>query len=125
MADARKPQKSERQDTITAALPPVDIYESDDSAQLLVDLPGCDENSVEVRIEEGTLTITARADRPDYPGHELTYCEYRPTEFERSFSVSDMVDTEKVEATVKDGVLRLTLPKAEAAKPKKIEVKTA
>ena len=122
MAETR--EKEKRHDA-PPLVPPVDIYESDDSAQLVVDLPGCDEASVEVRLEEGTLTITARADRPEFPGHQLTYSEYRPGDFERTFSVSDMVDTEKIEAAVKDGVLRLTLPKAEAAKPKKIEVKTA
>lgn len=106
-------------------LPPVDIYEYDEAAELLVDLPGCGESSVEVRIEEGTLTITGRAERPEFPGHQLTYSEYRPGDFERTFSLSDMVDTEKVKATVKDGVLRLTLPKAEAARPRKVEVKTA
>ena len=106
-------------------VPPVDIYETEQAAVLLVDLPGCDEGSVDVRLEEGVLTIAGRVRPDDLPGHQLTYSEYRVGDFERSFSVSDLVDTGKVEATVKDGVLRLTLPKVEAAKPRKIEVKVS
>jgi HSP20 family protein len=106
-----------------AFAPAADVFETKQGAVVLVDLPGCDEGSVDIRVEEGVLTIRGRVQPESHPGHELTYGEYRVGDFERSFSVSELIDTEHIEATVKDGVLRVTLPKTEAAKPKKIQVK--
>jgi len=120
---AHAPADPEPSDRPPVFLPAVDIHETDDGAVLLADLPGCDEASVDVRLEEGVLTITGRVEPDDFPGHQLTHGEYRPGDFERSFSVSDIVDAARIKARVKDGVLRLDLPKAEAAKPKKIQVK--
>lgn len=115
--------EAERSGRAATFIPPVDIYETEHEAVLVVDLPGCDEGAVDVRLEEGVLTIAGRVEPDDFPGHQLTYSEYRVGDFERSFTVSDLVNTAEVQAAVKDGVLRLTLPKVEAAKPRKIEVK--
>ncbi len=124
-AQAQQPVEAERVERPVAFAPAADVFETDHGAVLLVDLPGCDESTVDVRIEEGVLTVTGRVKAEEHPDHELTYSEYRTGDFERAFSVSNLVDTEKIEATVKDGVLRLMLPKVEAAKPKKIQVKVS
>jgi HSP20 family protein len=105
--------------------PAVDIYETPEGSVLVADVPGCDEKSVDIHLEDDVLTITARRADETVADHDATYAEYRPADYERSFSVSELIDTAKITATVKDGVLRVTLPKAEAAKPKKIAVKTA
>lgn len=121
--EARQPVEAERVQKPPVFTPAADVFETQAGAVLLVDLPGCDEGSVNVTVEEGVLTITAHPKHEEFPNHELTYSEYRTGDFERSFSVSELIDTGKIEATVKDGVLRLNLPKVEAAKPKKIAVK--
>ena len=68
------------------------------------------------------LHIVGHVKPDEFPGHELTYSEYRVGEFDRTFSVSELVDPSKIQASVKDGVLRVLLPKAEEAKPKKINI---
>jgi len=129
MAEERKelqkaePLDAERVEQAPAFIPAVDIVETDDRALLTVDLPGCDESSVEVHLEEGVLTVRGRVKPDDFPGHDLTYSEYRVGDFERTFTVSELVDSEKIEAKVRNGVLELTLPKVAAAQPKKIQVK--
>ncbi|HKP55029.1 MAG TPA: Hsp20/alpha crystallin family protein [Chloroflexia bacterium] len=106
-------------------LPAVDIYETADSVVLVADMPGVDENSVDVNLEKNVLTIYGRVE-PQYPaGHSLTYSEYRIGDYQRSFTVSNTIDWEKIQGTVKDGVLRLTLPKAGPAKTKKIAITSA
>lgn len=122
-AAPQQPIEAERAERTPLFAPAADIYETGHGAVLLVDLPGCDEGSVDVRVEDGVLTVTGRVAPETVPDHELTYCEYRTGNYERAFTVSELIDTEKIEATVKDGVLRLTLPKVEAAKPKKVQIK--
>ena len=122
-AEQQQPVDAEVAGQEAALTPAVDIYETDDDGVLVVDLPGCDEGSVDITIEEGVLTVRGTVKPDDLPGLQPASAEYRVGDFERSFTVSELVDVEKVQASVKDGVLRLTLPKAEAAKPKKIEVK--
>ena len=104
--------------------PAVDIYETDEGAVLVADLPGCDEASVEISIEDRELTLRGRVQPDDLEGLELASAEYRASDFERSFTVSQLIDTDHIKASVKHGVLRLTLPKAHVAKPRKIEIKT-
>lgn len=131
--EAKELQKHETQQPIEAQpvgqapvfAPAADIFETDQGAVLLVDLPGCDEAAVDVRVEDGVLTVKGRVPPAALPGYELTYGEYRVGDYERSFSVSELIDTGKIAATVKDGVLRVEMPKVEAAKPRKIQVKVS
>ncbi|MFW6107441.1 MAG: Hsp20/alpha crystallin family protein [bacterium] len=122
--EERSPVDAERVRSTAAFAPPVDIYETDEGAVLVADLPGCDREDVDIQYESGVLTIRGRVPEDRFPDHELTYAEYRAGDFERAFSVSELVDPEKIEATVRNGVLRVALPKAEEAKPRKIEIKT-
>jgi HSP20 family protein len=104
--------------------PQVDIYEIDNETVLLADMPGADETSVEVTLEKDILTIVGRVQNKPMEGFELAYAEYRVGDYKRTFKVSDEIDRENIKATVKNGVLRLVLPKAEKVKARKIEVQS-
>jgi HSP20 family molecular chaperone IbpA len=112
----------EQTSSLPAFVPRCDIYENNDGLVLLADMPGVDEKSIAIHLEAGVLTLTGRVAEEKYPEMELTYSEYRAGDYERSFAVSEEVDTDKIEATIKNGVLRVFLPKMEKAKPKKITV---
>jgi HSP20 family protein len=105
--------------------PPVDIIESDNEILLLADMPGISEKSINVMLEQGVLTIEAILDEYHPEGMELSYQEYDFGDYQRSFSISDDIDREKIAATYKNGVLEIKLPKKEPVKPKKITVKTS
>lgn len=104
--------------------PQVDVIDSPRQVTLVVDLPGVDENSVDVTLEKNMLTIRGYVTPPAFDGHKLVHSEYGVGDYERVFIVSDQVEREGIEATVKNGVLRVTLPKSEKAGPQKITVKT-
>jgi HSP20 family molecular chaperone IbpA len=100
--------------------PPVDIYEVPAGLVVTADLPGVTHEHLEVHVDNNVLTIRAQA------GHasaaEPTYREYQLVNYFRQFELSDKVNQEKISADFKHGVLTLTLPKAEEAKPRKIAV---
>ena len=102
--------------------PRCDICESKEGLVLLADMPGVAENSVEIVFEKGILTITGRVSDGALKDHELKTHEYPVGDFRRQFTLSDVIDVSGIEASMANGVLRLGLPKAEAAKPKRIAV---
>jgi HSP20 family protein len=106
-----------------AFVPRVDIYEDDSEIVLMADMPGVDETSVDITLEDGVLTISGDVEPMQPEGYSLAYAEYRVGDYQRRFSVSNQVDQENIEATLKDGVLRLCLPKV-GPKTQKITVKT-
>jgi HSP20 family molecular chaperone IbpA len=114
---------AERTRARRAYVPRVDIYETEDAIVLLTDMPGVEESSIDITLEKNVLTINGyvEVDTPD--NYSLAYAEYESGDYERSFNLSDEIDREKIEATVKNGVLRLHLPKAGPAKTRKITVK--
>lgn len=103
--------------------PKVDIYETKDAIVLLADMPGVDEKSANVTLEKGVLTIQGTVEAESYSEKSIAYYEYDWGDFHRSFTMSDEVDKNKIEASVKNGVLKLVMQKAEPAKAKKIEIK--
>jgi HSP20 family protein len=106
-------------------VPQVDIVESEDRILLVADLPGVDQEGIEVTLEKNVLTLRG-AVKPQAPeGYSLGYSEYSVGNFERAFTVSNDIDRQAIEAVIKDGVLKLTLPKAKHAVTQKITVKTA
>ncbi len=133
MADSKKDATREVQTTLETEptrdrkiyIPPVDIIENADAILLIADMPGVDEKNVDIILEKGVLTISGVIEPDEHAGYRITYAEYDIGDYQRSFSISDEIDNDKIRATVKDGVLRLTLPKAEPAKPKKIAVTAA
>jgi len=106
-------------------IPRVDIYETKESIFLIADMPGVDDKTVEIELEKNILTITGWVEDGGLKDHSLLFSEYEAGDYERSFTLSDEIDREKINATVKQGVLSLELPKAEKVKPKKIAIKAA
>jgi HSP20 family protein len=104
-------------------VPPVDIYESQDAIVILADMPGVAPEGVDVDLRENQLTFTGKVVLEESKERMLLQ-EYGVGDFYRQFTLSSRIDQGKIEASMKDGVLVLTLPKAEVAKPKKITVKT-
>ena len=121
---AKQDEKNiEKTREIYEATPAVDIYENDDEILLHADMPGVVKEDIVVDIDNGTLSISGV--RKLETEKAATYEEFSDVEYVRSFSVPQTIDVEKVEAELKNGVLRLHLPKSEAAKPRQIEIKTA
>ena len=105
-------------------VPRVDIVESDDHITLAADIPGVDDSSLTVSIEKNVLTLRGQVQASAPEGYQLAYSEYDVGDFERSFTISNDIDRGAIEAVMKDGVLRLKLPKAQHAMVQKIAVKT-
>jgi HSP20 family protein len=105
--------------------PPVDIYEDSDGLVVKADLPGIARENLDVRVENGLLTIQTKAANASSSGGSPIYREYELVNFFRQFELSDRVDQQKISADLKHGVLTLKLPRAEEAKPKTIQVKVA
>ncbi len=100
----------------------MDLYKVDDHYVLAADLPGVDPGSVDVNVDSGTLTLTAHrsarsADSVQWLTSERFFGTYR-----RQLSLGEGIDTEKISATYENGVLTVTIPLAERAKPRRIEV---
>jgi len=116
---------TERIRNVKTFVPRVDIYETKDSLYLIADMPGVDEKTVDVELEKNILKIAGRVENGKIKDHALVFSEYEVGDYERTFSLSDEIDRDKIKATVKQGVLRLELPKAEKVKPKKIAISVA
>ncbi|HEY3787332.1 MAG TPA: Hsp20/alpha crystallin family protein [Urbifossiella sp.] len=101
--------------------PRVDIVETEDELVLLADLPGVKEGDVDIRFENGELTLHARRAPAKMTGAVLW--ENEVGDFFRAFRISEQIDAEKIWAELKNGILTLHLPKVEAAKPRKIAVR--
>jgi HSP20 family protein len=104
-------------------VPRADIYEVDDQMVIVADIPGVDEGSVEITLDKNILTINAYTEPVEMEGFAPLFAEYEVGDFQRSFKLSDVIDRDKIQATIKDGVLRLYLPKAAATQARKISVK--
>ena len=100
--------------------PPVDIYEIPEGLVLMVDMPGVTTEGLSVHVHDDILTIQGRT-QVSLPGQPI-YREFELVSFFREFQLADTVDATKIKAEMRNGVLNLTLPKAEAAKPKQIQV---
>jgi HSP20 family protein len=102
--------------------PAVDIFETANNILVIADMPGVDEKSVDITIEKNLLTIHGMIESTIHDNLELTFSEYGAGDYQRAFSLSDEIDRSNIKATVKDGVLKLILPKSETIKTRKIEV---
>ena len=105
--------------------PAVDIFETEKELTLLADLPGVKAKDLKIDLKDNILTLTADETPLEGPGEKDVLREYRTGTYYRQFSLSDTIDQSKIEAVMRDGVLRLSLPKVEAVTPKKIAVKVA
>ncbi len=105
--------------------PAVDILEKEDLIVVIADMPGVDERSVDITLEKNVLTINGRVE-PDIPeSYRLALAEYGIGDYQRAFTISEEVDRDRIEASMKNGVLQLVLPKAAAATTRKITVNAA
>jgi HSP20 family molecular chaperone IbpA len=104
------------------ATPPVDIYEKEDALTVLADLPGVPPEGLTIGVDNGILTIEGKAEGVD-PGGLLNQ-EYYLTSFYRQFRIAETIDVEHINASLRNGVLHLTLPKLEQAKPRQIPVES-
>lgn len=105
--------------------PPADIHETDNELVVTADLPGVDPTSIDVRVENNVLSITGeRKFQETSENGNLHRVERMYGAFARSFTLSTPIDTEKIQANYRDGVLKITLPKAEVAKPKRIAIES-
>jgi HSP20 family protein len=104
-------------------VPPVDIFEDEGGITLLADLPGASREQLGVRVDGDNLVIEASASVNVPQNMQLIYGEARYPSYRRQFTLSRELDPSRIEANLKDGVLKLTIPKAEEAKPRRIEVK--
>jgi HSP20 family protein len=105
-------------------VPDVDIFEDDTGLHIFADMPGVDESSVEVELDDDVLTIEGRVSLQEYEGLQPQYSEYNIGNYVRRFSLADAssFDRDKVIARMSNGVLQIELPKAEKAKLRKIAV---
>jgi HSP20 family molecular chaperone IbpA len=105
-------------------VPNVDIYESADSLWLRADMPGVDDQSLEVELADGVLSLFGRVSVKEYENVQPVYTEYNIGNYARRFTLSKDIDTDRISARMINGVLELQLPKAERAKPRRLAIAT-
>lgn len=106
-----------------ALVPPVDILEDENGITLCADLPGVSKDNLSIRVDGDTLTVEGNVYLGEPMKLQNVYAEVRVAQYRRSFVLGRDLDTEKIDANMKNGVLKLTVPKVEHAKPRRIEVK--
>ncbi|GJH20627.1 Hsp20/alpha crystallin family protein [Caballeronia novacaledonica] len=117
---ARKNEDTVRRATVT---PAVDIVEDSHGITLWADLPGVSREKLDVKVHDARLTIEAEAELPVQGAVRVHHAELRAPRFARAFTVSDDFDTAKIDADLTNGVLRLTIPRREEARPRRVEVR--
>ncbi len=121
--EAETPETGERTRACRIYAPQVDIIERQEEIVVIADMPGVDEKSVDITLEKNVLTIYGRVDFETPKDHRPVLSEYGIGDYQRVFTLSDEVDRDKIKASVKNGVLKLVMPKAESVKTRKIPIK--
>lgn len=122
MATARREiDQSQRQITLT---PSVDIFENSQGITLWADLPGVTREQLDLKVHDGNLYIEAEAALSTPAGLRLQHAEVRHPHFARAFSLGAEFDTSKIDANLRDGVLKLTIPRRDEARPRRIAIRT-
>jgi HSP20 family molecular chaperone IbpA len=103
-------------------VPHTDVYETEDTLTVVMEMPGVDRKDVAVELKDDVLRVEGRIDFAKYEGMEPVYTEYNVGHWTRSFALSDRVDRERIAAQLEDGVLTLTLPKTAEAQPRRIAI---
>lgn len=105
-------------------IPDVDIFETEKEIALLADMPGVKPENLTIDLKENTLSIDGQVAPFKADTEEDVFIEYQVGTYQRQFSISEVIDQSRIEAELKNGVLRLTLPKVEKAAPRKITVRS-
>ena len=113
----------ERTRTRQVFVPRTDIYETQDNVVLLVDMPGVATDGVDITLEKRRLAIRGYAAEQGRQNYRLAYAEYGVGDYERVFTLSEDIDREHIDASQKNGVWRLVLPKAAPAQARKVQLK--
>ena len=124
MVKRQETAPAQREETRTVGrvlTPAVDIFESNETLTLLADMPGVDKDGLDINLEKGVLTINGEV-KLESRG-KVVLREFSPSNYYRQFKLSEHIDAEKTSAELKNGILTLQIPKAESAKPKKIEIR--
>jgi HSP20 family protein len=124
LRDKKEVAGEERTRPGRAYVPYIDIYETPDGLWLRADMPGVDEQSVDVNVVDNVLSIEGRVSLEAYENLSPVYTEYNVGNFIRRLALSEHIDTDGIKARITNGVLELELPKAERAKPRRIPVNT-
>ena len=115
-------EDTERTRDCQCFVPKSDIYETENQIVIVVDVPGVSESSIDITLEKNVLTINAYVEPEDREGYALSLAEYEVGDYQRSFKLSDEIDRDSIEASIKNGVLRMELAKAKEAQSRKISV---
>lgn len=118
------PARGERVRPGRVFVPAVDIYETPEALVVVADMPGVSADRVSLDLKENHLIISGEISHPLGEGETLLIQEYQVGDYYREFHLGELIDKNRIEASMNDGVLKLTLAKAEKAKPRKIEIKT-
>lgn len=103
-------------------VPVTDIFETPEALTVVLEMPGVDRDGIEASVENDIVTIEGRIDFAKYEAMQPVYTEYNVGHYARSFEISNKIDQNKIGAQMKDGVVTIVLPKAEQAKPRRIQV---
>ncbi|MCI0653753.1 MAG: Hsp20/alpha crystallin family protein [Methylococcaceae bacterium] len=114
----------EASETVKVIRPPVDIFEDEAGITVQADLPGVSKDRLSVHVDRNSLAIEGTIEIQAPEGVHLVYADVRSTRYQRGFSLSGELDGNKAEATLKDGILTLRIPKREQYQPRKIDVQT-
>jgi HSP20 family protein len=120
----KKELKTKEEKTAQARqyLPQTDIYETDETLVVTMEMPGVDKKDVSAQVENNVLRVEGRLDFSKFDGMEPVYAEYNVGNFVRTFSLSSRIAQDGISAELADGVLTLTLAKAQEAKPRQIQI---
>jgi HSP20 family protein len=123
-ASARANGENESTSCQPTYTPPIDIHEGQDGLTLEADLPGATERNLSVQLEDNVLSLHVTIDSPAPTDARVLHEEYHLGDYQRSFILSDEVDHDRITAELKNGVLRLFLPKADPVRTRRIEINT-
>lgn len=121
--EAEVPERLERTRVSRVYTPQVDIAEEPDAIVVMADMPGVDEKSVDISLEKNELSIYGKVENVSFDNYRPLLTEYGIGDYERTFTLSDEIDRDGIQASVKNGVLKVVLPKVAMAKSRKIAVK--
>ena len=120
--EKRQTDGAEGTHALPTFLPKADIFETKEGLQLVMEVPGVGSESVNVTLDKRVLTINATTSVTPPEGFSLAHVEYRDGNYQRSFTLSEAIDEDGIQASVRDGVLRVLLPKAAPEQARTIQV---
>ena len=114
----------QRREAETVLRPPVDIFEDADGITLVADMPGVSKERLNLQVDNDSLTVEGEASVDMREGMEAVYADVHSTRFRRSFALSGELDSGEIDASLKDGVLKVRIPKRAEMRPRKVDVRT-